>query len=166
MGHNSSQRNSRSSQRITRSHMWRQAKSCHSPMAMASRTLIKNALKKEKDPAKALASYKATPLENGYSPAQMLFGRKTRTAVPVFPDQLKPSWPGLQELREHEQESKIVQTKRYNVTHRCTELTAPKPGGRLWIRKKTAVVAERSTTPRSYMKWYMRCVIYELRIWN
>ena len=42
----------------------------------ASRTLIKNALKKEKDPAKALVSYKATPLENGYSPAQMLFGRK------------------------------------------------------------------------------------------
>ena len=101
----------------------------------ASRTLIKNALKKEKDPAKALVSYKATPLENGYSPAQMLFGRKIRTTVPVFPDQLKPSWPGLQELREHEQESKIVQTKRYYETHRCTELPAPKTGGRLWIRK-------------------------------
>ena len=99
-------------------------------------TLIKNALEKEKDPAKALVSYKASPLENGYSPAQMLFGRKIRTTVPVFPDQLKPSWPGLQELREHEQESKIVQTKRYYVTHRCTELPAPKPGGGLWIRKK------------------------------
>ena len=58
-----------------------------------------------------------------------------RTTVPVFPDQVKPSWPGLQELREHEQESKIVQTKRYNVAHRCTELPAPKPGGGLWGRK-------------------------------
>ena len=76
----------------------------------ASRTLIKNALKKEKDPAKALVSCKATPLENGYSPAQILilFGRKIRTTVTVFPDQLKPTWPGLQELCEHEQESKIV----------------------------------------------------------
>lgn len=79
----------------------------------ANGTLIKNALKKEKDPAKAHVSYKATPLENGYSPTQMLFGTKIRTTVPVFPDQLKPTWPGLQELCEHEQESKIVQT---NVT--------------------------------------------------
>ena len=78
----------------------------------ASRTLKKNALKKEKDPAKALVSYKATPLENGYSPAQILilFGRKIRNTVPVFPDQLKSTWPGLQELCEHKQESEIVQT--------------------------------------------------------
>ena len=81
-------------------------------------------------------SYKVTPLESGYSPAQMLFGRKIRSTVPVFPDQLTRTWPGLQELREHEQESKIAQTKRYNVTHRCTELPAPKTGARLWIRKK------------------------------
>ena len=64
---------------------------------------IKNALEKEKDPGKALMSYRATPLENGYSPAEMLFGRKIRTTVPVFPDQLKASWPRLQEVREHEQ---------------------------------------------------------------
>lgn len=51
---------------------------------------VKNALKKEKHPAKALMSYRATPLENGYSPAEMLFGRKLRTTVPMLPDQLKP----------------------------------------------------------------------------
>ena len=62
---------------------------------------IKNALKKEKDPVKALMSYRATPLENGYSPAEMLFGRNIVTTVRVFPDQLKPSWSGLQELRKH-----------------------------------------------------------------
>ncbi|XP_044182055.1 uncharacterized protein LOC122962870 [Acropora millepora] len=77
---------------------------------------IKNALKKEKDPGKALMSYRATPLENGCSLSEMHFGRTIGTTIPVFPDKLKPSWPGLQELREHEQESKIVQTKRYNVT--------------------------------------------------
>ena len=164
MGHNSSQRNSTSSQRITRSHMWRQAKSCHSPMAMASRTLIKNALKKEKDPAKALVSYKATPLENGYSPAQMLFGRKT--TVPVFPDQLKPSWPGLQELCERERESKIVQTKRYNVTHRCTELTAPKPGGRLWIRKKQQLLQKDLQHLDLIWSDIWDVSYTELRIWN
>lgn len=45
---------------------------------------------KEKDAAKALMSYRAKPLENGYSPAEMLFGRKIRTTVPMLPDQLKP----------------------------------------------------------------------------
>ena len=113
---------------------------------------IKNAIKEEKDPAKALMSYRATPLENGYRPAEMLFKRTIRTTVPVFPDQLKPSWLGLQELREHEQESKIVQTKRYNVNHRCTELPALKPGVHVWVvdQKKPAVVTERATTTRSY----------------
>ena len=98
---------------------------------------IKNALKKGKDPAKALMSYRAMPLENGYSPAEiMLLARKIRTTVPVLPDQLKPSWPGLKELREHKQESKIVQTKLYNVSHRWTEFPALKPGDGSWIRKK------------------------------
>ena len=62
---------------------------------------IKNAIKKEKDPVEALMSYRATPLKNGYSPAEMLFGRKIVTTVRVFPDELKPSWPGLQEFRKH-----------------------------------------------------------------
>ena len=108
---------------------------------------IKNALTKEKDPAKALMSYRATQLKNGCSPAEMLFGRKIRTTVPVFSDQLKPSWPGLQELREHEQESKLVQTKR------CTELPALKPGGHVWVvdQKKPEVVTERATKSRSYV---------------
>ena len=78
---------------------------------------IKKTQKKEKDPVKALVSYRATSLEDGYSPAEKLFERKIRSTVPVFPGQLKPSWPGLQELREHEQGSKIVHTKRYNVSH-------------------------------------------------
>ena len=42
---------------------------------------IKNALRKEKDPGKALMCYRATPLENGYSPAEMLFGEKSE---PLF----------------------------------------------------------------------------------
>ena len=141
MGHNSSQRNLTSSLRNT----------CDvKPKDAAGH---KECTKERKDPSKALVSYRATPLENGYSPVEMLFGRKIGTTVSVFPDQLKPSWPGLQELREHEQESKLVQTKRYNVSHRCTDLAALKPGGHVWVvdQKKPAVVTERDTTPRSYV---------------
>ena len=126
MDHNSSQQNSTRSQRLLGHTCYVKPKAAANQWrGGASRTLIKNVLKTEKDPAKALVSYKATPLENGYSPAQMLFGRKIQTTVPVFHDQLKPSWPGLQELREHEQESKIVQTKSYNIARRCTKLAAP-----------------------------------------
>ena len=45
---------------------------------------VENILKKEQDPAKALMSYRATPLENGYSPAEMLFGR-TQNNRSCFP---------------------------------------------------------------------------------
>ena len=35
------------------------------------------------DPDKLLMAYRTTPLENGYSPAELLMGRKVRTTVPI-----------------------------------------------------------------------------------
>ena len=82
MGHNSSQRNLTSFLRNTRSHMWRQAQRCCRPMAKQSKlTDHKECTKERKRIGKAL-SYRATPLENGYSPAKMLFGGKIRTTLP------------------------------------------------------------------------------------
>ena len=80
----------------------------HGEAARAVQT-VKNAMKKEEDPVKALMSYRATPLENGYIPAEMLFGRKIRTTLPVSSDQLKLSWPDVEKIREHEQKSKLTQ---------------------------------------------------------
>ncbi len=51
---------------------------------------IKNILKKEKDKYQALLAYRSTPLQNGFSPAELLMGRKLRKAVPVFHAQLQP----------------------------------------------------------------------------
>ena len=98
-------------------------------------------------------SYRATPRENGYSPAEMLFGRKIRTTVPVFPDQLKPLWSSLEKIRMHEEESKLTQTSRYNARHRCKELPALHTGERVWVvdQKTPAIVTEKASTPRSYM---------------
>ena len=52
MGHNWSQRDSTNSQRITRSHMWRQAKSCRKPMARRSEPYTdKECIKERKRPS-------------------------------------------------------------------------------------------------------------------
>ncbi|UYV73200.1 K02A2.6-like [Cordylochernes scorpioides] len=50
--------------------------------AEAAVKIVKNLMKKNKDPVLALMEYQTTPLANGLSPAELLFGRKIRTMVP------------------------------------------------------------------------------------
>ena len=63
---------------------------------------VKNLLVKSEDPYIALISYRSTPLENGYSPAELLMGRKLRTIIPMIPEQLLPSIPPKPVVREKE----------------------------------------------------------------
>ena len=56
---------------------------------------IKSLLKKEEDPTRALLSYRSTKQLNGYSPAELLFGRNIRTRIPVAESELSPSWQGV-----------------------------------------------------------------------
>ncbi|KAJ8369344.1 hypothetical protein SKAU_G00093720 [Synaphobranchus kaupii] len=53
---------------------------------------VKN-LKKAADPYLALLAYRVTPLQNGYSPAELLMGRQLYTTVPTLPALLDPSLP-------------------------------------------------------------------------
>ena len=54
---------------------------------------VKSFLEKSADPYVALKSYRSTPLENRYSPAELLMGRKLRTTIPTITEQLLPSIP-------------------------------------------------------------------------
>ena len=45
------------------------------PQAEQAVRTVKDILRKENDPAKALLAYRYTPLASGYSPAQLLMGR-------------------------------------------------------------------------------------------
>ena len=65
---------------------------------------IKALLAKNSDPYLALMAYRSTPLENGYSPAELLMGHRLRTMIPVTPSQLVPCLPRMSELREKEKQ--------------------------------------------------------------
>ncbi len=54
---------------------------------------VKMIYTKSEDPFLGLLAYRSTPLENGYSPAELLMGRKLRSNVPTILDQLTPQLP-------------------------------------------------------------------------
>lgn len=84
---------------------------------------VKGFLKKSKDPYLALLEYRATPLQNGYSPAQLLMGRRLRTSVAILPALLDPAFPdGDVLLKEREKRTKDAQC--YNLRHHTKNLNS------------------------------------------
>jgi transposase InsO family protein len=95
---------------------------------------IKMILKKSDDLYIALLSYRATPLTNGNSPAELLMGRKLQTLLPIALKQLKPKLPNFRSLRENEKESKLKQKRNYDRRHRARLLTKVKTNDKVWIK--------------------------------
>ena len=114
---------------------------------------VKNLLKKAADPYKALMAYRATPLESGISPAELLMGRKIRTTVPTLPALLCPNWPYLEQFRDKNASLKIRQKKDFDRRHSAKTLPEILPGERVWLpdQKAEGSVVERACTPRSYI---------------
>ena len=53
----------------------------------------------------ALLSYRATSLQNGYSPSELLMSRNLCTTAPILRYQLKPKVVDLESLTERERDS-------------------------------------------------------------
>jgi len=83
---------------------------------------VKSLLDKNGDPYAALLAYCSTQLENGYSPAELLIGRKLRTTVPVALTQLVPHLPNFSKLKEKEKQLRERQRKNFNHHHRAVNL--------------------------------------------
>ncbi|KAJ8332676.1 hypothetical protein SKAU_G00424650 [Synaphobranchus kaupii] len=81
---------------------------------------VKNLLKRAADPYRALLAYRATPLSNGYSPAQLLMGRRLRTTLPTFPAALEPDIPDLRKVQRRERERRWMDVSNYNQRHGMT----------------------------------------------
>jgi len=99
----------------------------------------------------ALLAYKATPLQNGYSPSELLMSRKLRTTVPILRYQLKPKVADLESLTERERIAKTRQESNFNRYHGVRELPTLTPGQMVWMpdREQEAQVTQ-EVGPRSY----------------
>ncbi len=114
---------------------------------------VKKMIKKAKDLYLALLAYRATPLANGYSPAQLLMGRRLRTPVPQHPSLLTPELPDSTVVAAKERERREKDTASFNKRHRVRDLSHLAPGQPVWITdtKSQGTVVSSHTAPRSYI---------------
>ena len=98
-------------------------------------------------------AYRSTPLENGYSPSELLFGRKIRTTVPVLRSNLLPCWPQMSQLCQKDNDTKEKQKHYFDQHHRVKQLPELSQGQTVWIPdcKENGEVVDKHMTPRSYI---------------
>lgn len=99
---------------------------------------VKNAkriIKKCKDVDKGLLSYRSTPLENGYSPAELLNNRKIRSLVPILPNKYG-TFHDHKNVLIKEKEKKDKQEKNYNKKHKVKKLSIFETGDKVWVIDK------------------------------
>lgn len=113
--------------------------------------IIKKSLKKTSDSYIALQSYRATPLGNGYSPAELLMGRKLRTSLPSAPSTLEPKLVNTQELKRWERR-RTQQKSNYDRRRGARQPEPLRRGDIVWItnQQKQSVVQSAAESPRSY----------------
>ena len=114
---------------------------------------VKSFLKKASDPYLALLAYRATPLRCGYSPAQLLMGRRLRTTVPVLPSELNPALPDSGAVARTEEAKRKADAVNYNRRHRVRALRDLSSGEEVWVTdvKTPGTVLQSHSTPRSYL---------------
>ncbi|KAL5004391.1 hypothetical protein ScPMuIL_017847 [Solemya velum] len=95
---------------------------------------IKRAIRNASDPYQALLAYRATPLKCGYSPAELLMGRRLRTTLPENPQNFTPKWPDLAQIRERETRERETQKKNFDCSHQARSLPKLQPGQAVWVR--------------------------------
>lgn len=121
-------------------------------LAEAGVKIVKNIILKSEDPIKGLMAYRSTPLENGYSPGHLLFGRRMRTNMPIIEKMLIPKCPDIISLRKKHNERQEKTKISYDKKHKVKEIPDFQPGMRVWdtILRKYATIINKRNEPRSY----------------
>ncbi|UYV77709.1 hypothetical protein LAZ67_15002013 [Cordylochernes scorpioides] len=97
--------------------------------------------------------YRATPLANGLSPAELLFGRKIRTMVPCTSSSLTPKTVDQSKLRGEEEQRKMAQKTSFDRRHAATKKAELIADEKVWVKVLRAwgSVIEKASAPRSYI---------------
>ena len=116
---------------------------------------VKKLLKKADDPYVALLNYRATPLQHGSSPAELLMGRKLRTKVPTLPTQHVPDGRDMSKFQETDARLRLRQKIDYDRRHKVRPLPRLTDGQPVWVKTpgdaEAVVVGPSSTaSTRSY----------------
>lgn len=114
---------------------------------------------KQEDPVMALMCYRATPCSTtGYSPAEMLMGRKIRTTLPTLERNLMPKWPSKTAVKTKDSREKTKQAHYFNRRHGPRLLPALEPGNAVITkldhekrRSLPVVISSKSFTSRSFI---------------
>ena len=112
--------------------------------------IVKNLWKTSDDPHLALLSYNSTPINLGYSPAQLLMSRNIRSTVLLAADNLKPQVPKFLLVKQRDVKLKKKQKKYFNndIKEQNYPLFIQE---KVWIPDQdTRGTVQREEVPRSY----------------
>ena len=90
-------------------------------------------------------------MQIGYSPSELLMGRKLWTTVPTTREQLTPRVPDSTLVRERDKQQKQRQERTFNMRHGARDLSELVPGDTVWVpdRNSEATVLD-EVNHRSY----------------
>uniref|UniRef100_A0A673G6N8 Integrase catalytic domain-containing protein n=1 Tax=Sinocyclocheilus rhinocerous TaxID=307959 RepID=A0A673G6N8_9TELE len=125
---------------------------------MAERAMkIAKTILRQENPVLALLSYRDTPTEpTRESPAKLLMGRKLRTTVPTFKQNLKRRFPNIIKVKLNDARAKGANERAYNRRYSARPLPSLQKGDKVRVKtdaekqwKTTGVIMKSAGTPRS-----------------
>ena len=81
-----------------------------------------------------MLTYRSTPLQNGFSPSQLLMNRRLRTNLLMTESQLQPQIPDFTIVKNKEEEQRRKQKKVFDSRHAAKDLDPILPGEEVWVR--------------------------------
>lgn len=114
---------------------------------------VKQMLTKSSDPYLALLAYRSTPLENGFSPSELLMGRRLQTTLPIVNVELNPRRYNKQSVRSRERRYKQQQKFHYDRRHRVRSLEKLSTNDDVYVKDQHTwgTIKREAKTPRSYI---------------
>lgn len=113
----------------------------------------------QKDPWLGLLAHRSTPQKStGFSPSQLLMGRRLRTTVPCLTSSLQPKWPSHKLVKRRDSAAKQQYSRQYNRRHGVRPLPHLTSGQPVRVRteeeqrwRRRGTIVSDAATPRSYV---------------